>query len=110
MSDQDPVTQSMTLSDLRGQLGTLVDRVARREARVVVEERGVPVAAIVSAEDLRRLDQFERDRAARFAIIDEVRAAFADVPVEEIERETDRILGINQEESHEEMLQAAHRR
>jgi predicted ATPase/transcriptional regulator with XRE-family HTH domain len=39
------------------------------------------------------LDEIERDE--RFAVIDEMREAFKDVPEGEIERETDRILGID---------------
>jgi hypothetical protein len=46
-------------------------------------------AARVST-DYPRLD---RGREERFAVIDEMREAFKDVPDDEIERETDRILG-----------------
>ena len=60
--------------------------------RVVVQESGTPVAAIVSADDLRKLDAIEQDRDARFSVIDRAREAFRGVPPEEIERETDRIL------------------
>jgi prevent-host-death family protein len=84
----------MKISDVRGQLNTLVNRVYRKETRVIVEKSGIPVAGIVSAEDLRRLDQLDRlehAREADFPILDELRSAFADVPVEELERETDRI-------------------
>jgi prevent-host-death family protein len=86
-----PMTQSMKISEVRGQLNTLVNRVYRHETRVVVEKSGIPVAGLVSVEDLRRLDQLDREREARFAVIDELREAFAGVPAEEIERETDRI-------------------
>jgi prevent-host-death family protein len=92
MSGRQPTTQTMKASEARQQFASVLNRVFRKEARVIVEKSGIPVAAIVSAEDLRRLDEFERERAKRFAIIDEVREAFRDVPPEEIERETDRIL------------------
>jgi len=94
-----PTTQTMKISDVRSRLNTLVNEVYRKETRVVVEKSGIPVAGLVSAEDLKRLDQLDRQRDARFAVIDEVREAFADVPDEEIERETDRILGINPDEA-----------
>jgi len=45
------------------------------------------VASIVSLEDLERLDRLEQERAARFAIIDEFRKAFAGISDEELERE-----------------------
>jgi len=87
-----PAVQTMKISEVRGQFNSLVNQVFRRETRVVVEKSGIPVAAIVSAEDLRRLDRWETQRDADFAVIDEIRAAFADVSEEEIEREVDRAL------------------
>jgi len=99
MREPRPVTQTMKISDVRGQLNNLVNRVYRRETRVVVEKSGIPVAGIVSAEDLQRLDLLDREREADFAVVDELRGAFRDVPEAEIERETDRILGINLEET-----------
>jgi len=59
---------------------------------LIVEKAGIPVAALVSTEDLKRLNQFDRERAERFALLDELRAPFRDVPTEEIEREVDRAL------------------
>lgn len=92
----EPISKSMTIAEVRGQLDTLVNRVRHKETRVIVEQGGVAVAAIVSTDDLARLDRLDAEREADFAVIDELREAFRDVPDEEIERETDRILGINQ--------------
>jgi prevent-host-death family protein len=91
MREQHPMTQTMKISEVRSQLNTLVNRVYRKETRVVVEKSGIPVAGLVSADDLRRLDQLDREREQRFAVLDDMREAFAGVPEEEIERETDRI-------------------
>lgn len=91
MRGQRRMKQTMTATDVRQQFASVINRVARKEARVVVEKSGVPVAGIVTADDLERLERLERE--ADFAIIDELREAFRDVPDEEIERETDRILG-----------------
>ncbi len=99
MGERQPVTETMKISEVRGQLNTLVNRVYRKETRVLVEKSGIPVAAIVSTDDLRRLGQLDAERADRFGVIDKMRQAFAGVPDEEIERETDRILGINQDEA-----------
>jgi prevent-host-death family protein len=92
MREQQPMNQTMKISDVRGQLNTLVNQVYRKETRVVVEKSGIPVAALVSTEDLRRLNQFDRERDARFALLDELRSPFKDVPAEEIEREVERAL------------------
>lgn len=86
-----PTIETMKISDVRGQLNSLVNRVYRHEARVIVEKSGIPVAGIVSTEDLRRLEQLDRQREADLAFLDTIRERFSDVPVEEIERETDRI-------------------
>ena len=48
------------------------------------------MAALVSADDLTRFAQLERERDERFAVIDRMREAFKDVSPEEIEREAER--------------------
>jgi prevent-host-death family protein len=89
----------MKISDVRGQLNSLVNRVYRKETRVVVEKSGIPVAGLVSAEDLQRLDRLDRERAERFGILDEMRAAFKDVPTAEIEQQAARTLAEVREET-----------
>jgi prevent-host-death family protein len=87
--EQLPTTQTSKISEVRDRFNDLVDRVYRKDTRVIVEKSGIPVAGIVSADDLRRLDQ---EQAEHFDVIDEMRAAFRDVPTEEIEREAERTL------------------
>jgi prevent-host-death family protein len=91
MSEQ-PTTQTMKISEVKQQLNRLVNQVYRRETRVMVEKSGIPVAGIVSAEDLRRLDRLDRERAERFKVLEEFGEAFRDVPVDELEREVARAL------------------
>ena len=90
MQGRNPTTQTMKASDARQQFSDVLNRVYRHETRVVVERSGIPVAAIVSAEDLARLDHYDQERAARFAGLSRISEAFADVPVEELEREVER--------------------
>ena len=92
MREQEVMTQTMKISDVKNTLSSLVNKVYRNETRVLVEKSGIPVAAIISAEDLKRFAQLEQEREQRFAVIDRVRDAFAGVPAEEIEAETDRII------------------
>ena len=68
----------------------VVTEVARKEIRVIDKESGIPIAAIVSVDDLERWARLDQERNERFAVIDRMREAFADVPTEEIEREVDR--------------------
>ncbi len=90
MPDQQPMTETMKISEVKQQLNRLVNRVYRHETRVMVEKSGIPVAGIVSPEDLRRLDRLDHERAERFKILEEFGEAFKDVPADELEREVAR--------------------
>jgi prevent-host-death family protein len=87
-----PMTQTITASRARQEWSKILNKVFREEIRIVVEKSGIPVAAIISTEDLKRLDQLEKERAERFRILDKVKAAFKDIPEAEIEKETDKAL------------------
>jgi prevent-host-death family protein len=82
-----PVTETKKITEARSQLGGLVDRVKRRQARVVVEKNGAPVAAIVSMNDLAQLNQLEEQRERDFERLDAISEKLLDVPVEELERQ-----------------------
>jgi prevent-host-death family protein len=94
--------ETMKISDVRSELNALVNRVYRGETRVLVEKSGIPVAALVSPEDLERLDRIERKttevpakvraearREEAFEAMRQISRAFADVPIEELERQTE---------------------
>ena len=83
----EPVTQTMSASQAQQAWDELLDRVGRRETRVLVERDGTPVAAIISVEDLHRLTRFERERARRFKALDEIAARNGDKDPDEVERE-----------------------
>lgn len=61
--------------------------VRRDAARVVVREGGDPVAVLVPLSDYRRLRRMDSARRNLRRSIDELQRSFADVPLEEIERE-----------------------
>jgi prevent-host-death family protein len=77
----------MTISEVKSRLSSLVKAVSSQETRVLIEKDGVSVATLVSIEDLQRLVTFEREQAERFAVIQRMREAFADVPSEQIEQD-----------------------
>ena len=87
-----PMTQTINASTARQEFSKILNKVFREETRIVVEKSGIPVAAIISAEDLKRLDQLEKERKERFRILDEVKAAFRDIPEAEIENEIDQAI------------------
>lgn len=84
-----PATRTVEASDLAGQWSDILRGVTRGEGRVAVEDGGVPVAAIVSAEDLERLLRLERGREGS-GILREIGERFKDEDPEEIEREVAR--------------------
>jgi len=87
MSEHEPVTLTMRVSEARQEFGELLDRVSRRETRVLVEQDGVPVAAIVSADDLEWLHEMEARREDGWQAIQEIRALNLDKTPEEVERD-----------------------
>jgi prevent-host-death family protein len=92
MPERQPDTETITATGARQHFASVINRVARKEARVVIEKSGVPVAAIVSADDIERLDQLDARFAARRKVLEAMREPFREVPPSEIERETERIV------------------
>ena len=101
MREREVMTQTIKASEARANWSQIINQVARHRARVIVEKSGIPVAAIVSAEDLERLNQFEQQRAERFKALDATRQAFTDVPDEELEREVARAIEEVRAEKHQ---------
>lgn len=85
MRQREPLTQRMKASQARQEWSSLLERVFRREARVIVENSGVPVAAIISAQDLEQLQQLERARADGWKAIEEIWARNVDKDPDEVE-------------------------
>ena len=92
MSKQEPTTQTMKISDVKNKLSSLVNEVYRKETRVLVEKAGIPVAALVSADDLDRLQRLDRDWDAGTRALERFSEAFADVPVDELEAKIGQII------------------
>ena len=77
-------------SDVRQRWSEVVNEVARDKTRVIVEKSGVPVAGVVSPQDLEWLQERDRRMAELRETMDEMRQAFGDVPPEEFNRAVDR--------------------
>lgn len=74
-------------SDVRQRWSEVVNQVARDKIRVIVEKSGVPVAGLVSPQDLGWLQERDRRLAELRDTMNEMRQAFDDVPQEEFDRE-----------------------
>lgn len=79
-------TETLKFTDVRPRLSQLLNRVYRKEDRVLITKSGIPVGALVSVDDLRRLQRLDAEREKDFAVFDRIGAAFADQTPEEIER------------------------
>ena len=86
MREQQPMTQTMKASEARQHFASVLNRVFRKEARVVVEKSGIPVAAIISAADLERLTQLEQEREQRWAAFLAIADRFPKEDPDEAER------------------------
>lgn len=107
MREQRPATQTMKATEAQQQFASVSNRVARKEARVVVAKSGGPVAGIVSAQDLQRLDRLDVEDREAWAALDAMREPFRDVPFEEIEREADRIVAEDRAEQRRQRKKAS---
>lgn len=87
MRERQPVTQTMTTIDTQRDFGRLVKRVSKNQTRVVVEENGQPVAALVSPDDLDQLRRLDSYREDPWRVIDEIHARNRDKDPEEVERD-----------------------
>ena len=92
MRTQRPRTKTITATAARQAWSELLNAVSRGEMRVLVEKRGIPVAAIISTEDLRRLNQLEDEDRQAWDVLRAMREPFRHIPPEEIEQEAARAL------------------
>jgi prevent-host-death family protein len=87
MVDQRVETQTIPASEARQKFGELLEKVYKRETRVIVEKGGIPVVALVSLADLERWTNRDQEREERFKVIDELRARNLDKAPDEVERD-----------------------
>jgi antitoxin (DNA-binding transcriptional repressor) of toxin-antitoxin stability system len=80
------VTRAADADEVTRSLPQTLSAVARDGERIIVEEDGVPMAAIVSLDDLEQLQYYEAQRAERFAVFERIGAIFADEDPDESDR------------------------
>lgn len=87
MRERQPITQTMNTAAAGAAFNELVKKVSEHETRVLVEEKGKAVAAIVSAEDLQRLTQLDAEWEDDWRVIDELHDRNRDKDPVEVERD-----------------------
>lgn len=85
MLAQTRMTRTMNVTEVKSTLSDLVNEVYGGKTRVLVEKSGLPVAALVSVDDLGRLDELDRNWEEGTKALERFSQAFADVPIEELE-------------------------
>jgi prevent-host-death family protein len=65
----------------------LVEKVSKQESRIVVEENGTPVAAIISAPDFERFNRAEARHLEWRKVLSRMREPFKDIPEDQLQRD-----------------------
>ena len=78
--------RAIDAEDVRRSWPQTLTAVSCKGERIVVEEDGVAVAAIVSIQDLARLARLDAERDERFKVFERLGAAFAQEDPEESDR------------------------
>ena len=108
MPRQRPVTRKMTISAASEGLTELVEKVSRQKTRVVIEEDGKPLAAIISAYDLALLAQLDARREEDWQVFEEIHAHNSDKDPDEVERDVaEAIMEMREEERAKRKQRAA---
>lgn len=85
-ADNTPATRTVEADALRQSLSETLAAVSRNDERVIVEEDGVPQAAIISLREYRRFRTYAARGAERFKAFERIGAVFADEDPEESDR------------------------
>ena len=92
MREREPMTQTLNTTDAARSFLKLVERVSKHETRVVVEENGKTVAALVSPADLEQLRRLDTYREDPWRVIDEIHTRNRDKDPEEAKRDVTKAL------------------
>ena len=90
MDEQVPQNQTMNATDVRAHWSQLLLDVFNRKSRVLVQKGGIPVAAIIAVDDLKRFQRIEQERAERFKVVVEGWEAFRNVDLGDVDAEVTR--------------------
>jgi hypothetical protein len=87
MDEQAPPSQTLNATDVRANWSQVLLDVYNHKTRVLVQKGGIPVAAIIAPDDLRRFQRSEQERAERFKVIAEGWEAFRHIDVGDVDTE-----------------------
>ena len=103
-------TQSVTLTELKRNLSDIINRAAYGNARIELVSRGKAKAALISLEDLRRLEALEQAQNRQLyvqqqqAALNEARVLRERMAADGIETDSVQVLSEIREERSDELL------
>jgi len=103
----------MSVMKFRSDMADPLNKVAYAGERVVLHRRGKPVAAVVSMDDLKRLEAIEDEQLVEEALAEEARSKAAGekpIPFEEVEREIDAMHARSHKRKRRTSKSSGHRR
>jgi prevent-host-death family protein len=80
------MTRTIKASDVRSNWSQLLNKVFSGETEVVVEKSGIPVAAIISTQDYKKLQQIKQRQKEDFTLLNGIRTAFKGQDSDQIEK------------------------
>lgn len=83
------MTQSMEAARVKDDFEQVMTDVSERQTRVLVQEGGKAVVAIVPVEDLQRLDQLDAEWDEDWRVIEEIQGRNLDRTEEEVSRDVE---------------------
>ena len=90
MYEQTPENQTMNATEVRANWSQLLLDVFNHKSRVLVQKSGIPVAALIAIDDLKRFQRIEAERAERFKVIEEGWVAFRNLDLGDVDAEVAR--------------------
>src|SRR3954453_328202 len=92
MDEQLPQNQTLNATDVRANWSQVLLDVYNHKSRVLVQKGGIPVAAIIAMDELKRYQRIEQERAERFKVIEEGWEAFKDLELGDVEAEVPKVV------------------
>lgn len=86
MATHEPQARTIDIQDVAATWPNVRRAVSRKHERIVLEEDGVAIAALVSVYDLQRLARLDAEREEGFEALERIAAAFAHETPEESDR------------------------
>jgi hypothetical protein len=87
MSGKERARRTVDIGEAHELFGSKLAQIERGDVRVILQQNGKDVVAVISAYDLERLEMLDRRAAEGFKAVEEVWARNADLDPDEVEQD-----------------------